>query len=89
MRKAVVVGAVALGVLAPAGAQAEEDKVIREEDKVVYDKKTRVDFNDGMIDGELTRPDVDVVRANRKAEFDSMIQKRKDFNKELRESIDE
>jgi hypothetical protein len=85
-----VVGAVVLGVTAPAIAGAEEaERVIREEDKVVYEKKTRVDFNNGQIDGELTRPDVDVVRASRKSRFDSMIKKRTDFNKELRESLDE
>lgn len=93
MRKAgrLVVGAVVLGVTAPGVARAEEpdDKVVKEADKVVYEKKTRVDFNDGQIDGDLTRPEMDVVRAQRKSQFDSMIKKRKDFNKELQESIDE
>jgi len=87
-------GVVVLGVAAPATGRAaddaeETDKVVREADKIVYEKKTRVDFNDGNIDGDLTRPEMDVVRTNRKSKFDSMIRKRTDFNQELQESLDE
>ena len=63
--------------------------MIREDDKVIYEKETRVDFNDGNIDGDLRRPDGDVVRSRRKSEFKSMIQQRRDFNEELKESVDE
>ncbi|WP_373045784.1 hypothetical protein [Vulgatibacter sp.] len=91
MRWAILLAAAA--ALLPAAAVAAEDEaeetVIREDDKVVYEKNTRVNFNDGQVDGELIRPEGDVVRAQRKARFQSMIQQRRDFNKELRESIDE
>jgi len=65
------------------------ERVIREEDKVIYEKETRVDFNDGVVDGDLRRPDGEVVRSRKKSEFQSMIQQRRDFTQELIESVDE
>ena len=67
----------------------EEEKVVYEDDKVLYEKETRLEFNDGQVDGDLIRPEGDVVRSVRKSEFKSMIEKRRDFNEELRESLDE
>ena len=72
-----------------ADAAEPGERVIREQDKVIYEKETRVDFNDGNIDGSLTRPDGDVVRSRKKSEFQSMIQQRRDFTEELIESVDE
>ena len=83
--------ALAAILVAPLAAVAEGpgETVIREEDKVVYEKETKLEFDDGVVDGDLLAPDGDVVRTNRRAEFQSMIQKRRDFFEEIEKSVDE
>ncbi len=76
-----VVGVVA----APAFAQ---DKVIQEEDRTVFRKKTVIDFTDVSVEGELTKPEGSYSISKKKTRFDSLIKVRDNFNPELQKSVD-
>lgn len=83
VRAALVCGAVLLG-----GAAFADEKVIREEDKTVFKKKTVVDFNDVTLEGELTKPEGSYLVDKKKARFSSLIKLRSDFLPELQKSVD-
>jgi len=85
-RSLLLVAAIAL--LASPGVAAAEDKVIREADKVVYKKKTVVDFNDVTLEGELTRPEGSYLLNRKKTKFSSLIKMRDNFLPELQKSAD-
>jgi len=73
----------------PAVAQeAGEVKVIQEEDKTVYRKKTVIDFTDVTVEGELTKPEGSYVLNRKKTDFQSLIKVRDNFNPELQKSAD-
>lgn len=83
-----VLAAMVLGaMLAPVVAVADE-KVIHEEDKTVYKKKTVVDFNDVTLEGELTKPEGSYLVDRKKARFSSLIKLRDNFLPELQKSVD-
>ena len=76
----------AVGVMsAPAFAQ---DKVIQEEDRTVFRKKTVIDFTDVAVEGELTKPEGSYSISKKKTRFDSLIKVRDNFNPELQKSVD-
>ena len=77
--------AAAVLVAAPALAQ---DKVIQEEDKTVFRKKTVIDFTDVSVEGELTKPEGSYSVSKKRTRFDSLIKVRTDFNPELQKSVD-
>ena len=62
--------------------------VIREADKVVYRKKTVIDFSDVTIEGELTKPEGSYFAARKAAKFNKLIKVRTDFEPELLKSVD-
>ena len=66
-------------------AQAEET-VIHEADRVIVKKKTTVDFNDAMVDGELAKPEGEVIRTGKAIRFRNLIQLRDNFDRELEKS---
>jgi hypothetical protein len=74
-----------LGFARPARAQ---DKVIHEEDKTVFKKKTVIDFNDVTLEGDLTKPEGSYILNRRKAKFGSLIKLRENFEPELQKSVD-
>jgi hypothetical protein len=76
---------VAVGVSAPAFA---EEKVIQEQDRVVYRKKTAVDFTEMAVEGELTKPEGSYVLNRKKANFKNLIKVRDNFVPELQKSVD-
>lgn len=78
----------ALLVLSFAATSFAEDKVIREEDKTVFKKKTIVDFNDVTLDGELTKPEGSYLITKNNARFKSLIKLRTNFVPELQKSVD-
>lgn len=88
MRKVMGVAAAAC-LLAVSGSAAAEETVIQEADKVVYEKESKVSFNDVDLDGELQKPEGSLVHSHKTSKFDSLIKPRRDFAKELRESADE
>jgi len=69
-------------------AFAQEDKVIQEEDRTVYRKKTVIDFTDVAVEGELTKPEGSYALSKKKTRFDSLIKVRDNFNPELQKSVD-
>ena len=77
----------AVGMLGATVAHAE-DKVIQEEDRTVFRKKTVIDFTDVAVEGELTKPEGSYSVSKKKTRFDSLIKVRTDFNPELRQSVD-
>jgi len=57
-------------------------------DKVVYKKKTVIDFNDVTLEGELTKPEGSYVLNRKKTKFSSLIKLRDNFLPELHKSVD-
>jgi hypothetical protein len=68
-------------------AQAEE-KVVREQDKTVFRKKTVIDFTDVAVEGELTKPEGSYSVSKKKTTFKTLIRVRDNFNPELQKSVD-
>lgn len=66
----------------------EEVKVIQEEDRTVYKKKTLIDFTDVAVEGELTKPEGSYVLNRKKTDFQSLIKVRDNFAPELQKSVD-
>ncbi|MBZ4334651.1 hypothetical protein NR800_05195 [Corallococcus interemptor] len=87
---AAMVMAGGLGLAAPALAQDGKDsvKIIQEEDRTVYRKKTVIDFTDVAVEGELTKPEGSYVLNRKKTDFQSLIKVRENFDPELQKSAD-
>ncbi len=83
-----ILAGVVLGSLALGGAAAAEEKVIHEQDRTVYKKKTVVDFNDVTLEGDLTKPEGSYLVDKKKARFSSLIRLRDNFLPELQRSVD-
>ncbi len=79
---------VVVGSLLGAFSALAEDKVVHEEDKTVFKKKTVVDFNDVTLEGELTKPEGSYLVDKKKARFSSLIKLRENFLPELQKSVD-
>lgn len=86
----VVVAAVLLAGQAAAWQADPQDevKVIQEEDRTVYKKKTVIDFTDVAVEGELTKPEGSYVLNRKKTDFQSLIKVRENFAPELQKSVD-
>jgi hypothetical protein len=68
---------------APAGAAPAGD------DNVSYKAKTVYDFEDDMVEGDLARPDGELVNSLKKTEHSSLIEIRKDFIPEMLKSLED
>ena len=55
--------------------------------KVVYKKQTEIDFEAIELEGELVKPLGEFSIEKRKASFNPLITVRKDFNKEMSDSV--
>ncbi|MCC7110002.1 MAG: hypothetical protein IT382_11985 [Deltaproteobacteria bacterium] len=82
--KKLVVAAFVLALAAPVAAQ---DTVVEEADKVVYNKKTVIDFSDVNIEGELTKPEGSYIKNRKKTRFRNLIELRGNFRPELKRSV--
>ena len=67
-------------------AYANDEK---EEPKVVYKEKTEIDFESVEVSGELVRPQGSLVLERKRAQFNSMIKLRTDFDDLIDETVDE
>jgi hypothetical protein len=67
---------------APAAAPAGDDNV-------QYKAKTVYDFEDDTVEGDLQRPDGELVSSQKKAEHSSLIEIRKDFIPEMLKSLED
>jgi len=61
----------------------------REEPKVIYKERTEIDFEGVEVAGELVRPQGTLILDRKKAQFNSMIKLRTDFDDEIDKSVDE
>jgi hypothetical protein len=66
-----------------AGAAAPADE------NTTYKAKTVYDFEDDMVEGDLQRPDGELVNALKKTEHSSLIEIRKDFIPEMLKSLED
>lgn len=82
--KKLAVAAIVLSLAVPAFAQ---DTVVEESDKVVYNKKTVIDFSDVNIEGELTKPEGSYIKNRKKTRFRNLIELRGNFRPELKRSV--
>ncbi|MCP3060088.1 hypothetical protein LXT21_14990 [Myxococcus sp. K38C18041901] len=82
-----------MGLLAAPAVMAQEQskdsvKIIQEEDRTVFRKKTVIDFTDVAVEGELTKPEGSYVLHRKKTDFQSLIKVRENFDPELQKSVD-
>ena len=72
----------------PAGAAAAAGGG-GDEANTTYKAKTVYDFEDDMVEGDLARPDGELVNALKKTEHSSLIEIRKDFIPEMLKSLED
>ncbi len=74
----------AMSAMATGSAMAQTRiKIIKGEDRVMYKKNTKIDFDGSAVEGELIKPEGSYMVQRSRVKFDSLIQPRKDFNPEL------
>ncbi len=73
-------------LITPSLALANEGE---EEPKVVYKQRTEIDFEGVEIEGELVKPQGQLVLDRRHAKFNPMIKLRVDFDQEMEDSVKE
>ena len=91
-----------LGLLGISGAAVAQDQpaagggdqggikaAAPEADNTQYKAKTVYDFEDDMVEGDLQRPDGELVNALKKTEHSSLIEIRKDFIPEMLKSLED
>ena len=61
----------------------------QEEPKVIYKERTEIDFEGVEVAGELVRPQGTLILDRKRAQFNSMIKLRTDFDDEIDKSVDE
>ncbi len=81
--KRLVFAALAAAMLVTPVALAQEGG-----EKVVYKKRTVIDFNDVTLEGELTKPEGSYLLNRKKTKFSSLIKLRDNFLPELQKSVD-
>jgi hypothetical protein len=57
--------------------------------KVTYKARTEIDFEGVDVEGELVKPQGQLLLDRRKANFNPLIRLREDFNDEMKKSVDE
>jgi len=55
---------------------------------IKYREKTVIDFEDVMLEGQIKKPSGSFLMINSKKNFDSLINLKKEFNRELVKSVD-
>jgi len=69
------------------GVAYADDK--KEEPKVIYKERTEIDFESVDVVGELVKPQGSLVLERKRAQFNSMIPLRTDFDDEMDKSVQE
>ena len=59
------------------------------EENTTYKAKTVYDFEDDMVEGDLQRPDGELINGLKKTEHSSLIEIRKDFIPEMLKSLED
>ena len=68
-------------------AYADDSK--EDEPKVIYKERTEIDFEGVEVAGELVRPQGSLVLERKRAQFNSMVKLRTNFDDEIDYSVDE
>ena len=88
-----VIGVALLGLVTASGsvafAQAAKAPGAAGDDNVTYKAKTVYDFEDDMVEGDLQRPDGELVNSLNKTQHSSLIEIRKDFIPEMLKSLED
>ena len=90
-----IIGVAFLGLVGAFGsgtASAQEAKAAAGgggDDNVQYRAKTVYDFEDDTVEGDLQRPDGELVNSLKKTEHSSLIEIRKDFIPEMLKSLED
>ena len=93
--KPLIIGLALFGGMALAAAPSTvfaQDKAAAApagDDNVQYKAKTVYDFEDDTVEGDLQRPDGELVSSQKKAEHSSLIEIRKDFIPEMLKSLED
>lgn len=58
-------------------------KTVRGKDRVIYRKKTVIDFEDSTVEGELVKPEQSSYTVRGRAKFNSLIKYRLNFIREM------
>jgi RNase P/RNase MRP subunit p29 len=77
-----------MGMFLLSGATVVQAQEGQESDKVVYKKKTVIDFSDVTIEGELVKPEGSYIVNRKKTKFKNLIKVRANFRPELTKSVD-
>jgi len=86
MRKLLMLAVV---LLAFGFSWAQEAQETDEQGRLVkYREKTVIDFEDVMLEGQIKKPSGSFLMDRSKTKFNSLINLKKDFNKELVRSVD-
>jgi hypothetical protein len=99
MKKPLIIGLALFGGIALAAAPTTvfaQDKAAPAaaaggggEENVQYKAKTVYDFEDDTVEGDLQRPDGELVSSQKKAQHSSLIEIRKDFIPEMLKSLED
>ena len=81
--------AAAPGTVFAQAAQAPAAAAPAADDNVQYKAKTVYDFEDDTVEGDLQRPDGELVSSAKKAQHSSLIEIRKDFIPEMLKSLED
>jgi len=77
MKKFMIIG---LLLITPARADDKEEPI------VIYKKETEIDFEALELEGELVKPQGNLILERKKANFNPLIKLRKDFTQEITKS---
>ena len=72
-----------------AGGDAKAAAAGGDDTNTTYKAKTVYDFEDDTVEGDLARPDGELVSAQKKAEHSSLIEIRKDFIPEMLKTLED
>jgi hypothetical protein len=84
MRTTLLLLALGLPLAAPAQQPKAEPK-----ERVEYEKKTVINFDDDTIQGDLTRPDGEYVEARKRVQHSNLIKIREEWRDKVKQAAAE
>ncbi len=72
-----------LALLLPLGATAQE---VKPGERVEYEKRTVINFDDDTIQGDLTRPDGEYVEARKRVQHSNLIKTREEWRDKVKQA---
>lgn len=72
------------------GTALAQDEVDADSGRTIkYKERTEIDFEGVNVDGELVKPSGALLMEVKRSQFNPLIRMRENFDKEMRQSIDE